>query len=82
MDNDAPRSRRQANGEVGTLEDALMSDLIDNKVFMFMLYQGNRYMGFVGFDDAVFCRQIFTPLKSNIGLSIKEIGDLDVSYTL
>jgi hypothetical protein len=69
-------------GEVGTLEDALMSNLIDNKIFMFIQYQGFRYMGFVGFDDPMFCRQIFILLKGNIGLSIKEIGDLDVSYTL
>jgi hypothetical protein len=69
-------------GEVGVLEDALMSKLIDNKVFMFIQYQGFRYMGFLGFDDPVFCSQIFILLKSKIGLSIKEIGDLDVSYTL
>jgi hypothetical protein len=69
-------------GEVGVLEDTLMSSLINNKIFMFMQYRGFRYMGFLAFDDPVFCGQIYTLLKSNIGLSIKEIGDLDVSYTL
>jgi hypothetical protein len=58
-------------GEVGVLEDALMSNLIDNKVFMFTQYQGFRYMGFLGFDDRVFCSEIYSLLKSNIGFQSK-----------
>ena len=69
-------------GEVGTLEDVFMSHLIDNKVFMFMQFQGFRYIGFIGFDDLMFCRDMYTLLKSKMGLSIKEIGDLDMSYAL
>jgi hypothetical protein len=69
-------------GEVGTLEDVMMSDLIDNKIFMFMLYDGCRYMGFLSFDDRMFCRQIYTLLKAHVSLSIKEIADLDVSSHL
>ena len=60
----------------------MMRDFIDNKVFMFIQYQGFRYMGFIGFDDPAFCFQISTLLKANIGRSIKEIGDLDVSHLL
>jgi hypothetical protein len=40
--------------EVGILEDVMISDLIDNKVFMFMQHQGFRYMGCMGFDDHTF----------------------------
>ena len=69
-------------GEVGILEDVMMSKLIDNKVFIFMRCEGFRYMGFMGFDDLMFCHDMYTLLKSKMGLSIKEIGDLDVSYTL
>jgi hypothetical protein len=69
-------------GEVGALEDVVVSELIDNKVFMFIKYQGFRYMGFMGFDDPTFCSQIRTRLKANIGRSIKEIADLDLSFTL
>jgi hypothetical protein len=65
-------------GEVGSLEDVMMSELIDNKVFMFMQHQGLRYMGFMCFDDAKICSEIYIILKSKIGLSIKEIGDLDL----
>jgi hypothetical protein len=69
-------------GEVGVLEDVIMSDLIDNKVFMFIQHGGLRYMGFMAFDDPMFCSEIDRLLKSHVGLSIKEIGDLDLSHTL
>ena len=70
-------------GEVGTLEDVIMSDRISNtKVFIFMQYDSLRYMGFMSFDDPPFCYEIYRLLKSNLGLSIKEIGDIDLSYTL
>lgn len=70
------------HGEIGTLEQAFMSDLITNKVFLMIQYQGNRYMGSMAFDDQRFCYEIYTLLKSKVGLSIKEIGDLDPSSTL
>jgi hypothetical protein len=69
-------------GEVGVLEDVVMSDLIDNKIFLFMQLQSYRYMGFLAFDDPVFCSQIYTLVKANIGLSIKDIGDLYVGHLL
>ena len=67
-------------GEVGTLESVLISELIDNKVFMFMRYQGFRYLGFLGFDEVPFGFQIYRLLKANVGRSIKEIAHLDVSH--
>ena len=70
------------NGEVGILEDVMMSNLVNDKVFMFMQHEGLRYMGFMVFDDPPCCYEIYRLLKSNLGLSIKEIGDLDLSYTL
>ena len=69
-------------GEVGSLEDVMMSHRINDKVFMFMQHEGLRYMGFMSFDDPPFCAEIYRLLKSNVGLSIKEIGDLDLSYML
>ncbi len=67
-------------GEVGILEDVMMSDLIDNKVFMFMKCEGLRYMGFIGFDDPKVCSEIYALLKSKLGLSLKDIGDLDLDF--
>ena len=69
-------------GEIGTLETALMSELISNKVFLTIRYQGNRYMGLMAFDDERFCYEICTLLKSKVGVLIKEIGDTDLSHTL
>jgi hypothetical protein len=76
--NDRPR------GEIGVLTQVVMNDLpeMNTKVFMFIEYSGFRYMGLLIFDDAQFCHAIYTLLQSNIGRSISEIGDLDVSFTL
>ena len=67
-------------GEVGTLEEVMMSNMIYNKVFMFMESDGFRYMGLMTFDDLTFSSQIGILLKANRGRSIKDIGDLDVSH--
>jgi hypothetical protein len=69
-------------GEIGTLEQVIVHELLDNKIFLFILFQSFRYMGFMSFDDLAFCSQIHTLLKANIGRSLKEIGDVDLSFTL
>ena len=69
-------------GEVGTLLTVLMNDLTDNIIFMRIDYQGKPYMGCLVFKDPSFCRHINVVLHGLIGRSIKEIGDLDLSYTL
>jgi len=69
-------------GEVGGLEDVDMHTLIDNKIFLFMRWQGYRYLGILAFDDAMFCRQVLEVMKIHIGESIQKIGDLDISHLL
>lgn len=69
-------------GEIGTLEQALMHELFDNKIFLFIEHGGFRYMGFMQFDDPAFCSQIHNLLKANLGRTIEEIGDLDLFHTL
>jgi hypothetical protein len=76
IENDNP------TGEIGTLEQVIVHELLDNKIFLFILFQSFRYMGFMSFDDITFCSHICTLLKANIGCSIKEIGNLDLSSTL
>jgi hypothetical protein len=68
-------------GEVGTLQQPLMNELMETKIFLFIDYNGSRYMGMLVFDNQKFCSEIFTLLKANVGRSIKEIGDLDLSHT-
>ena len=77
-----PDRDEKPTGEVGTLEDVAMSKLIDNKLFLFMLYRGYRYMGVMAFDDLTFCQMLHDILKLNRGLPIKQVGDLDLSHTL
>ena len=69
-------------GEIGTLQQVLKNDLFKNRIFLFIDYQGRRYMGSMAFDDERFCTEIYIVLKYRVGYSIKEIGDSDLSYTL
>jgi hypothetical protein len=69
-------------GEIGTLQQVLTSEWLDNKIFLFIQFQSLRYMGLMSFDDCAFCSQISALLKANIGCSIKEIGDLDLPSPL
>ena len=75
LDSDKP------TGEIGFLERAMMHELFDNKIFLFVEHQGSRYMGSMHFDDRRFCAQVFTILQANVGRFIKDIGDLDLSHT-
>ena len=56
-----------------------MNEHDDEALFIVIEYQGRRYMGAMGFDSSAFCRQIYALFQSHIDLSIKEIGDIDVS---
>ena len=69
-------------GEIGFLERAMMHELFDKIIFLFVEHQGQRYMGSMQFDDPQFCYQIYAVLLAKVGLSIQEIGDLDVSHLL
>jgi hypothetical protein len=59
-----------------------MNELMTTKIFLFIDYNGSRYMGMMVFDDPKFCSHIFALLQRNVGRSIKDIGDLDLSHTL
>jgi hypothetical protein len=64
-------------GEIGNLQQVFMNDAGDI-LFIAIEYQGRRYMGAIGFDSPALCRQIYIALQSHLGLSIKEIGDIDL----
>ena len=73
-------TRRERNdnavGEIGILKQVLMNDLFHTMLFLTIEYQSLRYMGAMQFDDTEFCDDIFNILKSHVGYSIKQIGDL------
>ena len=66
------------HGEIGNLQDVLMTEDDDNILFIAIEYQGRRYMGAMGFESPALCLQIAFLLQSHTGLSIKEIGDLEL----
>jgi hypothetical protein len=65
-------------GEIGNLEDVSMSEDAANIIFISIEYQGCRYMGAMGFESPALCLRIATLLQSRIGLSLEEIGDIDL----
>ena len=69
-------------GEVGILIGVILNQAAPDKLFLRMEINSERYMGCLAFNDPVFCRQLCIFLQDHIGKSIKEIGDLDLSYTL
>src|SRR5262245_42478459 len=70
-------------GEIGTLNRVVLTRIEPpKKCFLFIDFNGESYTGTLIFDDASFCRQISDLLRQHSGKSIKDIGDLDLSFTL
>ena len=67
--------------EIGTLVNA-DSDRSGKKCYLTIDFGNQRYLGTLLFSDDKMCWFITRTLKNRIGLSIKEIGDLDLSFTL
>jgi hypothetical protein len=68
-------------GEIGTLVNA-DSDRTGKKCYLTIAFENQRYLGTLLFSDDRMCWFVTRTLKNRIGLSIKEIGDLDLTYTL
>ncbi len=65
-------------GEDVTLQQAWLHDGSDICIFLFIEHNGHQYIGSLYFDDLASCYEVDGLLKSNLGRSIKEIGDLEV----
>lgn len=59
-------------GEIGYLERAMMHELFDNKIFLFIEHKGFRYMGLMQFDDPRFCYQLYAVLQAQVGCLSKQ----------
>jgi hypothetical protein len=68
-------------GEVGVLRAAVINDRFDNAVYLRMEIEGREYLGTLLFDDFGFWYEIYSLLRSCVGCSIQEIGDIDLSYS-
>jgi len=69
-------------GEIGVLKFVMVHKQMPNRLFLFIDHEGETYTGCLLFNDGSFCRQLELILEKQIGASIKEIGNLDLSYTL
>ena len=72
-----------ARGEVGVLKDAMLSSIEPyEKCFLIMEHEGRQYIGTLMLGDSSFSREIYTHLIKNRGKTIREIGEIDLSYVL
>jgi hypothetical protein len=75
------RDTKTVVGEVGILRYVHYYRLPAHKCYLVIEYQHEYFVGALIFDDPSFCAQIAEILQQQIGHSIKEIGDLDISHT-
>ena len=73
---------KKLTGEVGVFTGTILFEFAPTRLFVKMEFEQERYLGCLLVQDAIFARQLHSFLKNLIGLSIKEIGDLDLSHTL
>jgi hypothetical protein len=69
-------------GEVGILRQVNGDSRSNRRCFLVIEHEGERYVGTLLFDDHVFCWLVSKVLKTHIGWPIKDIGALDMSFTL
>jgi len=69
-------------GEIGILRQVNNGADICTRCFLVIEHEGHRYVGALLFDDARFCGFVTRFLQAHVGRAIKEIGDLDLSFTL
>jgi hypothetical protein len=69
-------------GELGTLIRVSHATTLPNACHLYIAYEGREYMGTLLIQDTAFCRHVYFVLHHHLGCPIKEIGSLDLSYTL
>jgi hypothetical protein len=67
-------------GEVGVLTGVTVHP--SKKCFLRIDHQNERYLGSLLFEDDMFCWLLGRILVNHLGREIKDIGDLDLSFTL
>jgi hypothetical protein len=67
-------------GEIGILTSVRMHALGSQRIFLNIKHEGSEYIGCLFFDDPVFCQDMYQFLQGCIGMSVKGIGDRDLSH--
>jgi hypothetical protein len=68
-------------GEIGVLV-SVDCDRTGNRCYLGMEIDDRRYLGTLMVNDVAFCWLVTKILKNRTGMSIKDIGDLDLSFAL
>jgi len=76
------KEKRLTRKEVGVLTEVKKSQFNEARLLLEMEYDEDLYGTALTFSDVAFCNTIFEVLKGAVGLSIEEIGNIDLSHTL
>jgi len=68
-------------GEIGVLKHTHCNAL-SRKCYLLIDHENTSYIGCLLCADAPFCSQVAAALEDNRGRTIKEIGGLDMSFTM
>jgi len=71
-----------SGSEDGVLTEVREAMSRSDGIVLIMHHNDKRYGSILIFSDLAFRRQIFRLLKNSVGLSIQQLGDIDLSYTL
>jgi hypothetical protein len=71
--------QKQLTGEIGVLKYVHASNRLSNKCYLVMEHDNIQYVGCLIFNDATFCYQVANTLRTHLGRSIKELGDVDLA---
>jgi|AmaraimetFIIA100_FD_contig_81_950224_length_908_multi_2_in_0_out_0_1 hypothetical protein len=68
--------------KVGVLTVVRKSQFHADRLILVMEYEEDLYGAAVTFSDDASCNRIFELLKNSVGLSIEDIGNIELSHTL
>jgi hypothetical protein len=77
-----PDVQKHEMGEIGALSGAYVLEDAPRRLYLLMQLDQLPYVGTMVFSDAGLCNQFHRFLQEHIGQPIREIGDLDFSYTV
>ena len=69
-------------GEIGVLTQIISEPMLSKKCFLVIEHDNERYVGTLLFDDSMFCWLVSKMMQTHLGWAIKDIGDLDITFTL
>ena len=77
------RENTHPKGEIGILKEVILSTVPSCKAcFLIMEHCETEYVGVLLLSDPAFYREIYRVLVQSCGETIRDIGDIDLSYML